>query len=296
VAVLGEVLTAIVTPFHADGRVDLDRFKAHARHLVDNGSDGVVVAATTGEAPTLTDEEKLELFRAAVHEVGDRATVIACTGTYSTEHSVHLTDKAHDLGVDGYLVVTPYYNKPPQRGIVEHFRAIAQASDKPIIVYNIPGRVVINIEPETMCELAEIPSVVAVKQANDDLDQARRIVEETKLDLYAGDDFLLYPFLELGGVGGVCVRSNIAGPQFKEMIRRFREGDAEGASRINEELQPLFDLDKIAVNPIPVKTALSLLGQDVGGFRLPLVDATPAEREQIKDCLERAGLLAAAPA
>src|SRR5438309_1223293 len=156
--VLGEVLTAIVTPFDRDGVVEYERFRALARHLVENGSDGIVVAATTGESPTLTDEERFELIAAAVDEIGDRATVIASTGTYSTAHSVHLTEKAHELGADGFLVVTPYYNKPPPRGIVEHFQAISAASDKPIIVYNIPQRVVVNIEPETLIELAEIPS------------------------------------------------------------------------------------------------------------------------------------------
>ena len=293
---LGEVLTAIVTPFHEDGAVAFDRFRALARHLVENGSDGLVVAATTGESPTLTDDEKLELWRGAVDEVGGQATVIAATGTYSTAHSVHLTEKAHGLGVDGFLVVTPYYNKPPARGIVAHFQAIAQASDKPIIAYNIPGRVVINIEPATMSELADIANIVAVKQANDDLDQARRIVAETGLDLYAGDDFLVHPFLELGGVGGICVRSNIAGSQFKEMNRRFREGDSEGAGQINQELGPLYELDTIAINPIPIKAAMNLLGQEVGGLRLPLVEATPEERAQVRDCLERAGLLTATPA
>ena len=154
--------------------------------------------------------------------------MIAGTGTYSTAHSMHLTARAHELGVHGFLVVTPYYNKPPQRGIVEHFRAISEVSDRPIVAYNIPGRVVVNIEPETMAELAEIPTVTAVKQANDDLDQARRIVE-LGLDLYAGDDKLLLPFLGIGGAGGVCVRTHIVGPQMKEMVRRFRAGDATGA-------------------------------------------------------------------
>lgn len=293
---LGELLTALVTPFREDGSLDLDRFRAHARRVVEDGSDGVVVAATTGESPTLTDEEKLELWEAAVDEVGETAAVIAATGTYSTAHSVHLTDAAHRLGVDGFLVVTPYYNKPPQRGIVEHFRAVAGATDKPIMAYNIPGRVVVNIEPATMVELARIPNVTAVKQALDDLDQARRIVEEAGLELYAGDDFLLFPFLELGGRGGVCVRSNIAAAQMKEMITRHRESDAEGARKINQELRPLWDLDAVAVNPIPVKTALRLLGQDVGGFRLPLVDPTPEEESQVRACLERAGLLTPAAA
>src|SRR5918911_1470897 len=226
--VLGEVLTAIVTPFGRDGSVDFQRFRELAEYLLDRGSDGFVVAATTGEGPTLADDERLELFRVAVDTLRGRGTVVANTGTYDTAHSVQLTRAAHDIGVDAFLVVTPYYSKPPARGIVEHFKAIADVSDKPIIVYNIPGRVVVNIEPETICELAEIPSVRAVKQANDDLDQARRILAETDLDLYAGDDNLLYPFLELGGVGGVCVHTHVVGQQAKEMIRRFRTGDEAG--------------------------------------------------------------------
>src|SRR5436309_8108888 len=166
----------MVTPFRADGAVDFERFRELATYLVENGSDGVVVAGTTGESPTLSDAERLDLFRAALEAVGEEASVVAGTGTYSTAHSVHLTEQAHELGADGFLVVTPYYNKPPQRGIVEHFKAIAAVSDRPIVVYNIPGRVVVNIEPETMAELGEIPSVAAVKQANDDLEQARRIL------------------------------------------------------------------------------------------------------------------------
>src|SRR5918995_2655507 len=205
---LGEVLTAIVTPFREDGSVDLAAFRRLARHLVENGSDGLVVTGTTGESPTLTDDERLELYAAAVDEVGDRATVVAGTGTYSTAHSIHLTEKAHELGADAFLVVTPYYNKPPPRGIVAHFKAIADATDKPIVVYNIPARVVLNIEPETIAELAEIPNVRAVKQANADLAQARRIVE-LGLDLYAGDDDIVLPFVELGGMGGVSVHSHV---------------------------------------------------------------------------------------
>jgi 4-hydroxy-tetrahydrodipicolinate synthase len=286
---LGEVLTAIVTPFRADGSVDYERFRELAQHLVDNGSDGLVVTGTTGEAPTLTDEERLGLYAAAVDAVGDRATVVAGTGTYSTAHSVHLTARAHELGVHGFLVVTPYYNKPPARGIVEHFRAIADVSDRPIVVYNIPGRVVLNLEPETIAELAEIPSVRAVKQANDDLDQARRIVE-LGLDLYAGDDNLIFPFLRLGGVGGVCVHTHVVGPQVKEMIRLYRDGDEEAARRIDEATEPAYELLKVAPNPIAIKAALNLLGFEVGGLRLPLVSATPDEVVRIRDCLERAGL------
>jgi 4-hydroxy-tetrahydrodipicolinate synthase len=295
-AVLGEILTAIATPFSADGAVDFGRFRELARYLVENGSDGIVVAGTTGEAPTLSDEERVALFAAAVDEVGDRATVIAGTGTYSTAHSVHLTEQAHALGVDGLLVVTPYYNKPPPRGIVEHFRAIAAVSDRPIIVYNIPSRVVINIEPETMKRLGEIPTVAAVKQANPDLAQARRILDETGLELYAGDDDLLLPFLELGGAGGVCVHTHIVGPQVQELVRRFREGDLEGARALDEELRPAIELLRVVVNPISIKAALNLLGHEVGGLRLPLVDASPEELAQVRSCLERLGLLAAAPA
>jgi 4-hydroxy-tetrahydrodipicolinate synthase len=291
--VLGEVLTAIVTPFHPDGSVNLEKFRELAAHLVANGSDGLVVAGTTGESPTLSDEEKLALFAAARDEVGDRATIVAGTGTYDTAHSVHLTQRAHALGVDAFLVVTPYYNKPPQRAIVRHFQEIAAVTDKPIVVYNIPGRVVVNIEPETIAELAKIPNVRAVKQANDDLDQARRI-PELGLDLYAGDDVLIFPFLGLGGIGGICVHTHVWGPQTKEMVRRFKSGDVDGARALDEEMQPAYDLLKIATNPIPIKAAVNLLGHEVGGYRLPMVEPTEQELEHVRSCLERAGLLAAA--
>ena len=292
---LGEILTAIVTPFHEDGSVDLERFRELARHLVDHGSDGLVVAGTTGESPTLADGEKLDLFAAAVDAVGDRASVVAGTGTYDTAHSARLTARADELGVDGFLVVAPYYNKPPQRAIVRHFETIAAETDKPVVVYNIPSRVVVNIEPETIEQLARIENVRAVKQANDDLSQARRIVA-TGLDLYAGDDNLIFPFLELGGIGGVCVHTHVWGPQTKDMVRRYRDGDVDGARRLNEEMAPAFELLRITTNPIPIKAALNLLGHDVGGYRLPMVDPTDDELEQVRSCLERAGLLAAARA
>jgi len=242
--VLGEVLTAIVTPFQADGSLDVDAFRRLAVHLVDNGSDGLVVAGTTGEAPTLEDGEKLELFAAAVYAVGDRATVVANTGTYDTAHSAHLTGEAHELGVHGFLAVTPYYNKPPQRAIVRHFQEIACMTDKPVLAYNIPSRVVVNIEPATVSRLAEIDNVVGVKQANDDLAQARHIVD-TGLTLYAGDDNLVYPFLEVGGEGGVCVHTHVWGPQTKEMIRRYKDGDGARAKALNDEMPPALQLLKI---------------------------------------------------
>ena len=287
---LGEVLTAILTPFHPDGSVNVPKFRELAAHLVDNGSDGLVVAGTTGEAPTLTDDEKLELFAAAVDAVGDRATVVAGTGTYDTAHSVHLTKRAHELGVDGILVVTPYYNKPPQRAIVRHFQEIAAATDKPVVVYNIPSRVVVNIELETIAELAKIANIRAVKQAHDDLDQARRI-PELGLDLYAGDDNLIFPFLELGGIGGICVHTHVWGRQTKELVRLYRSGDVDGARSLNEEMQPAFDLLKITTNPIPIKAAMNLLGHDLGGYRLPMVEPTEQELDQVRSCLERAGML-----
>jgi 4-hydroxy-tetrahydrodipicolinate synthase len=287
---LGSVLTAIVTPFADDESVDFDCFQRLARHLVENGSDGIVVAGTTGESPNLTDEERLDLIRAAIEAVGDDATVVAGTGTYSTAHSIHLSERATDLGADALLVVTPYYNKPPQRGIVAHFEAIARSSDKPIVVYNIPARVVINIEPETISRLAEIETVRAVKQANDDLAQAQHIVD-TGLELYAGDDNLIQPFLELGGVGGVCVHTHVVGPQVAEQVKAMREGDVERARAIDRELQPAYDLLKAAPNPIAIKAALNLLGHAVGGHRLPLVPPTDGEVAEVRGCLERLGLL-----
>jgi len=290
---LGNVLTAIVTPFRENGSIDFDAFQGLARHLVENGSDGVVVAGTTGESPTLADDERLDLVRAAIEVIGDTATVVAGTGTYSTSHSVHLTEQAHELGADAFLIVTPYYSKPPQRGIVAHFEEIAHASDRPIVVYNIPARVVVNIEPDTMAWLAEIETVSAVKQANPDLAQARRIVD-LGLALYAGDDNLIQPFLELGGVGGVCVHTHIVGPQVAEQVAAGLAGDVERARRLDAELQPAYDLLKVQSNPIAIKAALELLGHRVGGHRLPLVAANESEIAAVRGCLERLGLLVAA--
>jgi 4-hydroxy-tetrahydrodipicolinate synthase len=288
--VLGEILTAIVTPFKTDGSVDIEAFRRLARHLVENGSDGLVVTGSTGESPTLTDDERLVLYDAAVEEVGDRATVVAGTGTYSTAHSVHLTKHAHEAGVDGFLVVAPYYNKPPQRGIVRHFEEIAAVTDKPIVAYDIPGRVVIDIEPATIARLAELPTVRAVKQAKPGLDAARNVVA-CGLDLYAGDDDLILPFLELGGRGGICVHTHVVGPRVKELVRLYREGDVEGARALDRELRPSIELLRVQTNPIAIKAALNLLGHEVGGLRLPLVEATPEERDAVRGYLERLGLL-----
>jgi len=286
----GTILTAIVTPFKADGSVDFTRFKALARYLVEHGSEGLVVSGSTGEGSTLSDREKLMLYYAAVEEVGERATVIAGTGTYDTRHSAHLTQQAAEF-VDGFLIVVPYYSKPPARGIVEHFKAVADVTEKPIVVYNIPSRVIVNVEPETIMELAEISNVVAVKQANPDLAQARRIVEETGLALYAGNDDLVLPFLEMGGAGGICVYTHLAGPRVQEMVHRFRSGNLTGAQALNDELRPLVDALAVCVNPISTKAALNLAGFEVGGLRLPLVDASADEIERIRALLEQADVL-----
>jgi 4-hydroxy-tetrahydrodipicolinate synthase len=294
--VLGEILTASVTPFDSDGAVNLPKFRELASFLVDSGSDGLVVTGTTGESPTLSDDERFALYAAAVETIGERSTVIAGTGTYDTRHSVHLTSKAHELGVDGFLVVTPYYNKPPPRGIVEHVKAIASVTDKPIVYYNIPARVVNLVSVETLAELAEIPNVVGVKQAWDDLADARRIVDETGLALYAGDDNLVLPFLELGGTGGVCVHTHVVGPQVKQQVEAFRAGDVERARAIERELAPAYEILGVTVGPIGIKAALNLLGHDVGGLRLPMVEATEDEKNTIRACLERLGALQPATA
>src|SRR5215212_2200375 len=290
---LGEVLTAIATPFGPDGAVDLEKFRELARFLVENGSDGIVVTGTTGEAPTLTDDEKVELWQTAVDALAGRATVVAGVGTYDTAHSVHLAKQAHALGVDALLVVTPYYNLPPQRAIVRHFETIADATDAPIVVYNIPARVVRNIESETIERLAEVPTICAVKQATADLEQARQI-PDFGLELYAGDDNLIYPFLELGGIGGICVHTHVAGPQVKEMVRAYHSGDTARATEIDEQLAPAYELLTVQTNPIAIKAALNLLGHEVGGLRLPLVEANEDELAQVRDCLERLGAPVAA--
>lgn len=286
---LGEVLTAAVTPFGSDGEVNYEAFSDLCRYLVANGSDGIVVGGTTGESPNLTDDERVRLIATAVEAVGEEASIVAGTGTYSTAHSVHLTREAEAIGVDGYLVVTPYYNKPPPAGIVAHFAAIAEVTDRPIIVYNIPARVVINIEPETMTELSAIPNVRAVKQAKPESDEARHIVD-IGLDLYAGDDNLVLPFLELGGVGGVCVYTHLVGDRVKEMITAHGEGDLERAREIDGSLRPLIEALSVTTNPIPVKTALALLGHDVGPLRLPLVPATADQVARIREGLASVSL------
>jgi 4-hydroxy-tetrahydrodipicolinate synthase len=293
-AQLGAILTAMVTPFDRDGELSEESARRLARHLVDHGSDGIVVAGTTGESPTLSDDEKLRLLDVVLDEVGDDATVIFGSGSNDTAHSVHLTAEGTRHGAHAVLVVTPYYNKPSRRGLVAHFGAVAGATDKPMMLYNIPGRCVINLEPDLLAELGEIENVVAVKQANADPDQARQIVENGRLALYAGDDNLICGFAEIGGAGGVCVTSHLLGDRVKEMYDAARRGDPTLAREIDAELQDAYETLFMTVGTTMAKAALNLLDFDVGGLRLPLVEATPQEREAVREMLERHGLLTAA--
>jgi 4-hydroxy-tetrahydrodipicolinate synthase len=294
-APLGQLLTAMVTPFQADGSVNFASARRLAAHLVETGSDGIVICGTTGEGPTVNDREKLDLVDAISDEVGGSACIVANTGTYDTHHSVALTRAAIEAGADAFLAVTPYYNKPPRAGILAHFRAIADAADgRPVIVYNIPQRVVLNLAPDLLGELGEIQNVVAVKQATPDLDQARAILADTGLALYAGNDDLLCPFLELGGAGGVCVASHVAGAQMRRMVELARSGDMDGARAQDTALHGLYAALAVTTNPIPVKAALNLLGHDVGGLRLPLVEADAAQTATIAAALEAAGIRSAA--
>ncbi len=279
---LGGILTAIVTPFDGDGRVNEEAFVALLHHLLDNGSDGVVVAGTTGEGATMTDAEKLRLCELAVAESGD-ATVIAGTGSNDTAHSIELTERAGELGVDGMLVVTPYYNKPNRRGIVAHFSAVAQATDKPIIVYNIPSRCVVDIPNDLLAELAQIDNVSAVKQA-----RYEDIAPIDGMDLLAGNDDTLAEVLDKGGSGGICVASHIVGREMRRMI-----DEPDQRHEIDAQLREVFAAMSVTVNPIPVKTAMRMLGHDVGGFRLPMVEASEDEAEEIRVVLDRHGLLSA---
>ncbi len=289
---VGDILTAMVTSFHKDGTVNFEGTAALASYLVENGSDGLVVSGTTGESPTLTDNEKIDLIRVVCDAVAGRATVIAGTGSNDTAHSVELTRRASEKGIDAILAVTPYYNKPPVAGLIEHFKALADAADgKPVILYNIPGRCVTNIEPETLCELNEIENIVAVKQANPDLEQTRRLAELCDMGIYAGNDDMVFPLLGMGGWGGICVASHIVGPQMKRMVELYRDGKVEEARAIDEMLKPLYEVLFITSNPIMIKAALNMMGHNVGNVRLPLVPATEDEKAELRRVLEELELV-----
>ncbi|MEO6867602.1 MAG: 4-hydroxy-tetrahydrodipicolinate synthase [Gaiellales bacterium] len=289
----GTIVTAAVTPFGADGNIDHDAFRRILRHLEANGSDGVVIAGTTGEAPTLSDDEKLALIRTAVDEVGGRLVVMAGTGSNDTSHSVELTRAAIEAGADAVLVVTPYYNKPPREGLLRHFTAVAQAAgDKPVMLYNVPSRVVTVLEPELIAELAQIPNVVALKQAHPDLRHLSEIrLLAPDLAVYAGDDDSLLPMLPSGVLGVVSVASHVAGPQMKRVVELWKDGLEDEAREVAGDLEDVYETLGITTNPIPVKAAMQLLGFETGTLRLPLVEASGMQRERIQGMLERLGLV-----
>lgn len=288
---LGAILTAIVTPFDERGKINEEAFVALMRHLADNGSDGFVVAATTGEAATLTDEEQLALIGLAVQERprlpdGRDASIVAGAGTNDTRHAVFLTERASALGPDAIISVTPYYNRPSPLGLKRHYEAIAAATELPIMLYNIPSRTGTNIGPELLAELAQIEGIAAVKQANPA--ELQRI---DGLELYAGDDGSLARVLDLGGAGGVCVSSHIVGPEMHRMV-----DEPERRHEIDASLQDVYETLFLAPSPTCTKAALNLLGHNVGGVRLPMVEATADELEAVRAMLERHGLLTGAAA
>jgi 4-hydroxy-tetrahydrodipicolinate synthase len=280
---LGRLLTAMVTPFDDEGRVNYDQAQRLALALLDSGSDGLVVAGTTGEAPTLTNDEKVRLFKAVKEAVDGRGSVVAGTGTYNTAESVELSRDAERVGVDAVLLTTPYYSKPTQEGIFRHFETIARAVHIPVILYNIPGRTAVNVSAETMLRLAHVPNVVGVKEASGDLKQIARIIEDAPdyFRVWSGDDEMTLPILSVGGYGVIAVASHLAGSQIREMIEAHFAGDPEKAARLHRRLLPLFSAIMSQGNPMGVKYALNQLGFPVGPFRLPLVDPDPEPAEQI---------------
>lgn len=283
---LSGVTTAMVTVFQDDGSLDLPGCQAIARHLVDHGSAGLVVGGTTGESPTLDDGEKLALLQATLEAVGDEVPVVLGTGSNDTRHTVELTRMAGEGGAHGALVVTPYYNRPNRAGLLAHFRAVAEGSpDLPIILYNIPSRVVVNMPPDLLEEIGESPNVVAVKQANDD-----EIGPLDGLELLAGNDSTLLQCLEAGGAGGILVASHLVGEQMAEMFALHQTGDAQGASRIDAAIEPVYRAMSVTINPIPVKAALEMSGLCGGALRLPMVSATVEEREEIRRLLAEGGV------
>ena len=281
----------MVTPFAADGALDVDAGRRLAAHLVEHGSHGVVICGTTGEGPTVTGEEMLRLLEAVLDEIGDSATVIVGTGSNDTHHTVELSTVAAKAGAHALLVVTPYYNKPNRRGVLAHYKAVAKAiGDTPIILYNIPSRTALNLPPDQLAELAaEVPSIVAVKQANND-----DLGPIDGLEILAGNDEVFARTLSFGGAGGILVASHVVGAQMRELYDAAERGDHERAAAVDAELKPIYEAMTVTANPIPVKTALELLGVIDANFRLPLVPASADEREAIRSALAEHGLLVAA--
>jgi 4-hydroxy-tetrahydrodipicolinate synthase len=298
VARFGQVITAMLTPFDEDGSFNVKGARSLAAHLIDHGSDGLVLAGTTGESPTLSHDEKIELFENVLEEVGDRAKIIAGTGTYDTAETIKLTKEAAGLGVDGCLVVTPYYSKPPQNGLVAHFTAVADAADVPLLIYDIPGRTGRRVERDTMVSLAGHDRIVGVKDAvgdagetaalRADLDRAGR----TDFEIYSGDDPLLFPHMAAGAVGIISVCSHLVGEAIKGIFRASDAGDVDLARREYLSLLPLMStIMTITASPIGVKAAVNMLGIDVGEPRLPLVPATDLEKQAIRRALTEVGLV-----
>lgn len=290
----GRVLTAMVTPFAADGKVDYAVAEKLASWLVENGTDALVVCGTTGESPTLSWDEEYELFQVVQRAVAGKGKVIAGTGSNSTSEAIAATQKAAKLGIDGSLQVVPYYNKPPQEGLYQHFRAIAQSCpDLPMILYNIPGRTGSNLEPETIARLAEIDNIVAIKEASGSLDRVSQIKSMTapEFEIYSGDDSLTLPLLAVGGKGVVSVAAHLVGNQLQEMIKAFEAGQTQKAREIHLQLFPLFKALFTTTNPIPVKAALKLQGWEVGSTRLPLADLPEQVNQTIKNVLTELNLL-----
>jgi len=290
-AEIGGVITAMVTPFTEDGSVDEAAARKLARHLTDNGSHGLVLAGTTGESPTLSDEEKLGLLRTVRDELGTEVLLICGTGSNDTRHSEHLSAAAADNGADAVLAVTPYYNKPNRAGILAHYKAVAKAAGVPVLLYNIPSRTVINIPPDLLAELAQIENVVGVKQANNE-----ELQPIEGLLVLAGNDNIFRRTLEMGGAGGILVASHIVGPEMRELYEAATAGDADRAREIDEGLQPIYEILTITSNPIPVKAALEMLGLCSARARLPITEAEDSQRADVRAALEAHGLLTASAA
>ena len=292
----GRVLTAMATPFLPSGEVNYPVAEKLASHLVDHGTDTVVVCGTTGESPALTWDEEYALFKAVKQAVGDRAQILAGTGSNSTTEAIEATKKAEKLGLDGSLQVVPYYNKPPQAGLEGHFRAIAQSvPDLPIMLYNVPGRTSCNILPETVTQLSTIPNIVAIKEASGNLDQVSEISRccPDDFEIYSGDDSLTLPMLSIGAVGVVSVTSHLAGDQLQKMVRAFESGWVKEAAALHLQLMPLFKALFSVTSPIPLKIALELQGWSVGKCRLPLCEGSEDLRQVIKTTLSQLDLLMA---
>ncbi|MFA6548708.1 MAG: 4-hydroxy-tetrahydrodipicolinate synthase [Candidatus Margulisiibacteriota bacterium] len=289
----GNVLTAMVTPFKEDLSVDYAMAEKLADHLCNNGSDGLVLHGTTGESPTLTHEEEYELYRVVKKAVGKKCKIIAGTGSNSTATTIKSTKEAEKIGCDAALVVVPYYNKPPQEGLYQHFKAVADNTSLPLIIYNIPGRTSRNLETATLARLAQIKNYVGVKESSGDLEQVAAVRQATPKDflIYSGDDNLTLPILERGGIGVISVASHLVGKEIKQMVDLFLAGKKVEAKVIFDRLMPLFEAIFVTANPIPVKAALAMIGWPVGGVRLPLVAATASEKETVRKALQDLGLV-----